>query len=192
VSLLSADRRAGLRSAKKRARSSSPFADPKEMLGHHGPWDEFVFHEPSLGVPLVCRVHRVTSENVQCRTLASLNQTAPTLAELCWLRVPRGLDGISFSQDLCHPQHAIETTVFVEFAFGTQESKSTMRRRDYKYCHYVNDLPELCGLRPDPRGMKNLALLPQYKSILRDIKTKLFSSYGPSQGEHTEGDKCHI
>jgi len=156
-------------------------ADHGEMLGRHGLWDKFVFYEPSVGVPLICRVPGLTPENVQCKTPVSLIQVVPTLAELCGLPVPSGLDGVSFTQDLRHPEQARETTVFAEFALHTREPRFMIRQGDYKYCYYVNDMPELYNLRTDPDEMKNLALMPAYKEKAQEMQQRLFAWHRPSR-----------
>jgi choline-sulfatase len=156
-------------------------ADHGEMLGRHGLWDKFVFYEPSVGVPLICRVPGLTPENAQCKTPVSLIQVLPTLAELCGLPVPHGLDGVSLTQDLRHPEQARETSVFAEFALHTREPRLMMRRGDYKYCYYVNDMPELYNLRTDPNEVKNLTLLPAYKEKAAEMQQRLFAWYRPSR-----------
>lgn len=155
-------------------------ADHGEMLGRHGLWNKFVFYEPSVGVPLICRAPGLTPENVQCKTPVSLVQVVPTLAELCGLPTPSGLDGASFTESLRQPRKTREITIFAEYALHTKEPQFMIRRSDFKYCYYVNDMPELYNLRTDPQEMKNLALLPQYKSRVQKLKDRLFSWYRPT------------
>lgn len=59
------------------------------------------------------------------------------------------------------------------------------RRGDYKYWYYVNDMAEPYDLSTDLEEIKNLALLPQYKSRVEKMKNRLFSRYRPSQAERT-------
>jgi len=56
-----------------------------------------------------------------------------------------------------------------------------IRRGDFKYCHYINDTPELYDLSSDPDEMKNLALLPQYKEKVEEMKSALFAWHRPPQ-----------
>ena len=160
-------------------------ADHGEMLGSHGLWDKFVFYEPSVGVPLICRVPGLTPQNVRCKTPVSLIQVVPTLTELGGLPVPAGLDGKSFAPALRHPQQTRETTIFAEFALHTREPRLMIRRGDYKYCYYVNDMAQLFNLHADPQEMKNLALLPQYKNRVEEMKSRLFKWYRPSRAART-------
>lgn len=154
-------------------------ADHGEMLGRHGLWNKFVFYEPSVGLPLICRVPGLTPEGVQCKTPVSLVQMVATLTELCGLPTPPGLDGGSFTPSLRQPRQTLDTTVFAEFALGSPEPRFMIRRGDYKYCYYVHDMPELYDLRTDPQEMKNLALLPAYKGRVKEMQQRLFAWYRP-------------
>ncbi|HUZ47051.1 MAG TPA: sulfatase-like hydrolase/transferase [Terriglobia bacterium] len=154
-------------------------ADHGDMLGRHGLWDKFVFYEPSVGVPLICRVPGLTPENVQCQTPVSQVQVVATLTELCGLPLPPELDAASFTASLQHPSRTLETSVFAEFATHSRHPRFMIRRGDFKYCYYVNDLPELYHLSTDPQEMKNLALLPEYQEKVKEMKQRLFAWHRP-------------
>lgn len=156
-------------------------ADHGDMLSAHGLWDKYVFYEPSVGVPLIFRVPGVTPENARCENLVSLVQVFATLTELCGVPMPAGLDGASFAADLRNPEAQRENTIFAEHALPGQNSGFMIREGNFKYCYYLNDMPELYDLDTDPDEMKNLALLPQYKSKVAEMKTRLFAWYRPPQ-----------
>ncbi|MBI3696076.1 MAG: sulfatase-like hydrolase/transferase, partial [Acidobacteria bacterium] len=139
-------------------------ADHGEMLGEHGLWQKFVFYEPSVGVPLLVRAPGTTPAGVRCATPVSQVQVFPTLTELCGLSTPPGLDGSSFAANLREPSKTLDSTVFAEFNLNTPRAKYMIRRGDFKYSYYVNDTPELYNLREDPKEMKNLAGLAEYRA----------------------------
>jgi choline-sulfatase len=56
-----------------------------------------------------------------------------------------------------------------------------LRRGDYKYTFWANDMPELYNLRDDPDEMQNIALEPHYKSKLEELKAQLFAWYKPPE-----------
>jgi choline-sulfatase len=56
-----------------------------------------------------------------------------------------------------------------------------IRHGGFKYCYYVSDMPELYDLVADPQEMKNLALEPEYKSKVEEMKARLFAWYRPPQ-----------
>ena len=133
-------------------------SDHGEMLGEHGLWQKFMFFEPSVGVPLIVRVPGLTPEDARSKTPVTQVSLFATLAELCGLTPPGKLDAGGFVQDLREPSRTRDTAVYSEFALRTPRAKYMIRRGDYKYNHYMNDMPELYNLREDPSETKNLAL----------------------------------
>lgn len=160
-------------------------SDHGEMLGRHGLWGKFVFYEPSVEVPLLCRVPGVTPEAARCKTPVSLVQGVATLSELCGLPVPSGLDGSSFASNLRHPRHTLDTSVFAEYDIRKPTGRFMIRRGNYKYSYYLNDIAELYDLHTDPKEMRNLAILPQFKSKVEEMKNRLFEWYRPVQVKET-------
>jgi choline-sulfatase len=154
-------------------------ADHGEMLGEHGLWQKFVFYEPSVGVPLVVRAPGVTPSGARSKTPVSLVQVLPTLLDLCGLPPVSGLDGPSLTPDLREPAKTRDTTVFSEFNLRNPRAKYMIRRGDYKYNYYVNDMAELYNLREDPKEMRNLALEPASASKVAEMKAQLFAWHKP-------------
>jgi choline-sulfatase len=160
-------------------------SDHGEMLGEHGLWNKFVFYEPSVAVPLMFRVPGLTARNARSKTLVSLTQVLPTLLDLCGLPVPSGLDGGSLVQDLREPNRTRDTTVFSEYNLRNPNAKYMIRRGDYKLNYYVNDIAELFNLKDDPKEMKNLALSPEHKGKVEELKSQLFAWYRPPEKPQT-------
>lgn len=156
-------------------------SDHGEMLGEHGMWQKFVFYEPSVGVPLIFRVPGVTREGTVCRTPVSQAALMATLLDLCGIAVPTGLDEPPLTPLLHEPDRKIDKPVFSEFALQSKAAKYMIRRGDWKYSFYVNDMPELYNLRDDPREMNNLALEPSHRSRADDLKAQLFAWHRPAE-----------
>jgi choline-sulfatase len=156
-------------------------SDHGEMLGDHGLWQKFVFYEPSVGVPLIFRVPGVTREGAVCRNPVSQAALVATLLDLCGIAVPSGLDEPSLEPMLREPDRAVDRPVFSEFALQTKQAKYMIRRGDWKYCFYVNDMAELYNLRDDPGEMNNLALDPAHRSRAEDLKSQLFAWHRPAE-----------
>lgn len=157
-------------------------SDHGEMLGRHGLWNKYVFYESSVGVPLLCRVPGLTPQAARCKTPVSLVQGVATLAELCGLPIPGGLDGASFAANVRDPGRVFDATVFAAYRIGEKNAGYMVRHGNYKYCYYPNDLPELYDLESDPEEMKNLGVLPEFKSKVDEMKRRLFAWYTPSPG----------
>lgn len=156
-------------------------ADHGEMLGEHGLWQKFVFYDSSVGVPLIFRVPGVTPENVHCNTPVSHIQILPTLADLCGVPVPSDLDGSSLGPSLRNPHQLLDTTVYAEHALETKAAGCMIRHGNFKYSYYSHDMPELYDLAADPAEMKNLALLPEYRSKADEMKRELFAWHVPEE-----------
>jgi choline-sulfatase len=156
-------------------------ADHGEMLGEHGLWQKFVFYESSVGVPLVVRALGVTQTGARSKTPVSLVQVLPTLLDLCGLPAASGLDGASFAPDLREPATTRDTTVFAEYNLRNPRAKYMIRRGDFKYNYYVNDMAELYNLREDPKEMRNLALEPPSAGKVAEMKEQLFAWHKPEE-----------
>ena len=152
-------------------------SDHGEMLGEHNLWQKFVFYDPSAGVPMIFRVPGMTRENSECRTAVSQTQIFATLCELCGISAPAGLDGSSMATLLREPEKVRTPRVYSEFALRTKNAKSMIREGDWKYCHYINDTPELYNLKDDPDELKNLA--GGMKGKMDEMRGKLFDWHRP-------------
>ena len=60
-----------------------------------------------------------------------------------------------------------------------------IRRGDYKLNYYVNDMAQLFNLKDDPKEVKNLALLGEYKGKVEEMRSQLFKWYTPPEGRRT-------
>jgi choline-sulfatase len=155
-------------------------SDHGEMGGVHGLWQKNFFYEPSVGVPLLVRAPGVTPENAVCATPVSLVQVFRTLTDLCGLPPHSGLDGSSLIDSLKKPQETRATEVFAEINLPGPHAGYMMRKGNFKYCYYPNDMPELYDLAADPDEMKNLALLPEYKSRASELQSTMFAWHRPA------------
>ena len=156
-------------------------SDHGEMLGEHGLWQKFEFYESSCGVPLIVRAPGVTPENKQCSSPVSLVSLLPTIAELCEIPVPSTLDGKSFVPRLRQPELPTASPVFAEYDLRTPKAKYMIRDGDYKYMFWTHAMPELYDLSNDPKEMHNLALRPEHRSQVDELKAKLFAWYKPPE-----------
>jgi choline-sulfatase len=105
------------------------------------------------------------------------------LLELCGIPIPPGLDGQSLVRNLRTPAELMENVVFAENNLATRHASYMIRNGDYKYCHYLNDMPELYNLRLDPKEMNNLAIQPEFKAKVDEMKAQLFAWHDPSSGD---------
>ncbi|MBV9083107.1 MAG: sulfatase-like hydrolase/transferase, partial [Acidobacteriaceae bacterium] len=156
-------------------------SDHGEMLGEHGLWQKFQFYDPSCGVPLIIRAPGTSQENKRCSRPLSLVSLLPTVAELCDVSIPSTLDGASFVDRIRQPEFGNSSPVFAEYDLGNPRAKYMIRDAEFKYTFWTHDMPELYDMRADPKEMRNLAVHPQYKSRVDELKAKLFEWYVPPE-----------
>ena len=156
-------------------------SDHGEMLGEHGLWQKFQFYDPSCGVPLMFRVPGLTEAGARSDVPVSLVQLLPTLCELCGLTPPQKHDGDSMVDLIRQPSLKKQTKVYSEYDLQTPNAKYMMRSGDYKYSFWVNDMPELYHMRDDPKEMRNLAIVPEHKSRVEDLKAELLAWHRPAE-----------
>jgi choline-sulfatase len=111
----------------------------------------------------------------------SLVNLLPTFCELCDVTPVNPVDGASLAADLRAPGRTRETSVFAEYNLRNYRAKYMLRRGDFKYSFWANDIPELYNLRTDPKEMHNLAPLPEYQGKVEELKKELFAWYQPPE-----------
>jgi uncharacterized sulfatase len=143
-------------------------------LGEHGGlWRKSTQFEESTRVPLIVRAPGVVP-GTSSSGLVELVDLYPTLADLCDLPVPAGLEGTSFRALLEDPSRAWKRAVFSETRRSTAHGRSVRTAR-YRYTEWESleragevDL-ELYDLETDPREYRNLALAPEHRALRDDL-----------------------
>lgn len=147
-------------------------------LGEHGGlWRKHTQFEESTRVPLILRGKGITPDSIT-QGLVELVDIYPTLADLCGLPAPSGLEGTSFRPLLEAPDRPWKRAIFS----GAQHAKAhghTVRTARYRYTEWVPRKGqgqiklELYDLEEDPREFKNLAHDPERKLIREELAQQL-------------------
>ena len=87
--------------------------------------------------------------------------------------------------DLREPGRTRDTTVFSEYNLRNPRAKYMIRRGDFKYNYYVNDMAELYNLREDPQEMRNLAPEAASAPKVEELKAQLFAWHKPEEARST-------
>jgi uncharacterized sulfatase len=137
-------------------------------LGEHGLWQKRSLFENSARVPLVIFDPRAKGNAKACGRTVELIDLHPTLAELCGLDAPQGLDGASLAPLLADPAAAWEKPAITQVDRGNPNAgnpanKSFMgysvRTERYRYTQWAggDKGEQLYDYESDPKELKNLA-----------------------------------
>jgi uncharacterized sulfatase len=139
-------------------------------LGEHFLWRKFTLFEGSTRVPFLMVAPGVSREAAVCRRVVELVDMYPTLADLCDLPVPSGLDGISMKPLLQNPARPWKRAAF-SCKTATQRSLRTER---WRYTQWGGpDKAELYDHHGDPGEFNNLAGDPAYRDTVNRLRMLL-------------------
>ncbi len=143
----------------------------KRITGKNSLWDR------STRVPLIFAGPGIAAGG-RCREPAELLDIYPTLADLCGLPVPDGVEGLSLK-----PQLADATIPRKRPAITTHNHDNHgVRSRDWRYIRYADGTEELYDMRQDPHEWHNLAGDPQYAPIVAEHRSWVPDSRPPVPG----------
>jgi arylsulfatase A-like enzyme len=152
----------------------SPYADNTVVvfwsdhgwhLGEKRSWRKFSLWEESARTPMIIADPRSdVSAGAACKRPVGLIDIYPTLADLCGLPVPDGLDGISLRPLLSRP--ADEAPIFRAPELTIQgRGNYTLRDEEWRYTRYFDGGEELYNHLSDPYEWTNLAQDSGYREV---------------------------
>ena len=151
-------------------------------LGEHGGlWHKMTVFEQASRVPLI--VAAPGKQPSVSRRLVELVDLFPTLAELCGLPKPEGLEGLSFVPLLAAPDRPWKRAAFtvvshvggVKGATNLDPTKlgRTVRTERWRYTEWFDGSVELYDHDTDPYECANLASAPQQAQAMAELKQVL-------------------
>lgn len=148
------------------------WSDHGQHLGEHdGTWLKNTLFEESLHVPfIVCAPGKAPGV---CNKLVELEDIYPTLAELCGLPAPQGMEGYSFVPLFDNPDMPWKRAVFSQVKRNNTLMAKSVRTDQYRYNTWGTYGEELYDLYADPHEYTNLATNPNYASVLNEMRTIL-------------------
>jgi arylsulfatase A-like enzyme len=102
-------------------------------LGDHGIWGKATLHEWALRSPLIIRVPGQPQRGTPARGLVESVDLYPTLAELCGLEVPSGLEGRSHAAMVGNPDAPGK-----DHAIGSWKNGRSIRTDTHRYTEWRN------------------------------------------------------
>jgi arylsulfatase A-like enzyme len=149
-------------------------ADHGYALGEHGLWQKQSVFERSARVPMIVAGPGIAQGQI-CGGPAELLDLYPTLADLCQVKTPTNLSGVSLRGQLVDP-----TTKIRNLAFSMVRDGRSIRTERWRYTEWSNGSKgvELYDHQTDPEELKNLALDPQLAATVAEMKTLLAAEAG--------------
>ena len=132
-------------------------------LGEKGITGKNSLWERSTRVPLVFAGPGVT-RGAKCGQPSELLDLYPTLADLCGLPVPAGLEGHTLRPQLENAQAARPWPAITTHNVGNH----SVRSERWRYIRYADGLEELYDLQTDPNEWTNLAADAKVAGVIRE------------------------
>lgn len=150
------------------------------LLGEHGCWQKHHLFEESAQVPLVISAPGQKAPGRTSGSLAELIDVYPTLMDLCKLRNPGHLHGISLKGVLDDPMAQTKPGAFTQVTRGgTKDMPRVMgrsvRTERYRYTEWDGGAKglELYDHSVDPREHRNLAEAADRAQVIAELRELL-------------------
>lgn len=145
-------------------------------LGNHGLWNKHSNFERAVHVPLIVSVPGQRGGR-KSGALTEFVDIYGSLAELCGLPKPEGVEGTSFVPLLQRPNRTWKSAAFSQYPRGKTMGYS-IRTERYRYTEWVtpgtDDTPaELYDYDADPEESQNFAVQPDKAGLVRELSAKL-------------------
>jgi len=155
-------------------------------LGEHGLWRKNSLFEESTRAPLIFSGAGVPAKPEGCERVVEFIDIFPTIAELCGVRPPDGLEGISLTPLLLNPMATWTRPAFSQVVFAEAPGRS-IRTDRWRYNEWGNDGDqgrELYDLLKDPREMQNLASDDRYANLEKQLRSLLHEQFSAELRTH--------
>ena len=151
------------------------FGDHGWHLGEHTHWQKMSLMEESVKAPLIISAPGIRGAGRSSRALAEFVDFYPTLADLCGLDTPPGLEGVSLRPLLDDPSGSVKDAAFSQVQWEDRIFGRTVRTGRYRYIRWEGDGggEELYDHANDPREFTNLATDPSFRTALDQMRSRL-------------------
>lgn len=148
-------------------------ADNGLAIGSHGLLGKQNLYEHSMKVPLIFRGPGIPEKEVR-DALVYLYDIFPTLADLCNLSAPDGVDGQNFINVIMGKEKDIRSSLYTAY----RSTARAVRTDEWKLIRYPQrNYFQLFNLKKDPLEINNLDNLPEYKSKVDEMMVLLKEWY---------------
>lgn len=157
------------------------FGDHGWHLGEHTHWQKMSLMEESVKAPMIISAPGMRGNGRSTKALAEFVDFYPTLADLCGLAAPAGLEGVSLAPVLDDPSVSVKDAAFSQVQWEDRIFGRTVRTDQYRYIRWEGDGggEELYDHESDPREFTNLVADPQHADVLEQMRHRLVQ--GPAE-----------
>jgi iduronate 2-sulfatase len=143
-------------------------------LGEKGMWGKGTLFDVSARAPLIVVDPRKKTAGRSCLRTVEFIDIYPTLADLCGLPLPPGLEGMSLVPWLNNPDAARDKPAFTFVAREDWLGRS-LRTEQWSYVEWNEGRRgvELYDLQSDPREQHNVAADPDHAAVVKELNARL-------------------
>ena len=152
-------------------------SDHGYSLGQHGAWQKLMLFDRVCRVPMIIALPG--AKPARTKDLAELVDLYPTLAELCGMKAPDGLEGVSLAPLLSDPSRTVNSVAFTQITLPRRVGQSVRDDR-WRYTEWGNRGKagvELYDEQNDPEEFHNLANDPQSNEPINRLREVLHRHY---------------
>jgi iduronate 2-sulfatase len=152
-------------------------SDHGYSLGQHGAWQKLMLFDRVCRVPMI--ISLPGAKPARTKSLAELVDLYPTLAELCGLKSPDGLEGVSLAPVRSDPTRAVNAVAFTQITLPRRVGQSVRDDR-WRYTEWGNRGSagvELYDEQNDAEEFQNLAKDSQYAEPIIKLREILHRHY---------------
>jgi iduronate 2-sulfatase len=145
----------------------------------HGLWQKMSLFENSARVPMIISAPGAKAFGQSTTSLAELVDLYPTLADLCELKVPEYLDGVSLKPILNDRQQRVKEAAFTQLRRGNFDGYS-IRTDRFRYTLWDSGKKgeQLYDMENDPSETQNLANHADSKARVAELREKVIQYAG--------------
>ena len=157
------------------------FGDHGYHLGERGWWNKNTLFELSARAPLIIYAPVMKAKGEASPRLVELVDLYPTIADLCGLAAPQGLEGKSFRPLLDDPRQPWKQAAYTQVQRGKTAGRSVRTER-YRYTEWDGGRlgAELYDHDADPGEWANLADKPEHAATVAELQRLLRAGFALS------------
>ena len=158
------------------------WGDHGYQLGDHGLWHKHTNFEYATRAPLLVSVPHQASAGQKCDAAVEFVDVYPTLAEVCGLPIPSGLDGRSLKPFIANPKAPAQKVAISQYPRGKALMGYSIRNERWRFTEWRQlatgeiKCTELYDEQNDPAETVNLKDKPEHEAVIEELSKYLPAS----------------